>query len=732
MSWASLPAEGKLMDIQLAGDLNGIETAAQLRDRYDVPVVYLTGYAEEALLGQAKVTEPYGYLVKPIRESELRATIEMALYRNEMEKRLRENEERFRAITESTTDITVILDREGTCTYTSPSLERMLDYSPTEVLGQATDRFILPDDMPAFDATFAYALQQPGITIRGPDFRVVHRDGRWLYLEGTVTNLLDLPDVNGVVFSGRDVTERVRAEKALQESEERLRLALEAATDGLYDWNIQTGQAHFSPRYYTMLGYEPYEMPASYETWMNLLHPDDRGRALDTVNEHLERKRDSHEIEFRMRTKSGEWRWILSRGRTIEWDVSGKPVRMVGTHVDITERVQAEEALRESGEQFRVMFESAHDLLTVADESGKTMWANSAWRETLGYSPETQGDPIRKIHPGDRERVIEAWQAAQRGQDDLTNTEYRYRTANGEYVFLETTVRKASVAGKPVLFVAAHDITERLRAQEALREHLERLEEIVQERTRELEDAQEQLVRREKLAVLGQLAGGVGHELRNPLGVIANAVYYLKMVLPDADDTVREYLGIISSEVHSSERIVSDLLDFARVKSPDRQRAAVSELVDRVLAKLPPPEDVQVACESSADLPSVYVDPRQVEQVLTNLVTNAYQAMPKGGTLTLRVSAEGDKVALSVADTGCGIAEGNLDKLFEPLFTTKSQGIGLGLALSKNLVEANGGTIEAESDGVPGQGSTFTVWLPVALTRSMGSESSLQGREGKR
>jgi len=143
---------------------------------------------------------------------------------------------------------------------------------------------------------------------------------------------------------------------------------------------------------------------------------------------------------------------------------------------------------------------------------------------------------------------------------------------------------------------------------------------------------------------------------------------------------------------------------------PDREEAAVSELVAEVLEKRPLPEEVVVITEIAPDLPPVYVDPRQMGQVLGNLVTNAYQAMKEGGNLTISAQAEEGQVSLSVADTGCGIPPENMAKLFEPLFTTKARGIGLGLAVTRILVEANGGSIEAESE--MGQGSTFTVILP--------------------
>jgi len=270
---------------------------------------------------------------------------------------------------------------------------------------------------------------------------------------------------------------------------------------------------------------------------------------------------------------------------------------------------------------------------------------------------------------------------------------------------------------------------ERKQAEKKLKEYSERLEEMVEERTQELQDAQERLVRREKLAILGQLSGGVGHELRNPLGVISNAVYYLNMTLPDADETTKEYLDIISDEVRNATKIVSDLLDFSRTRLAQREESEVPALVARVLDKHPPPEEVQVTTEIAPHLPSVYVDPQQIEMVLGNLVTNAYQAMPEGGQLIIKTSEVAGKppksstssvepsgwVSLSITDTGAGISPENMKKIFEPLFTTKAKGIGLGLTVSRNLVEASGGSIEVESE--EGVGSTFTVWLPLAEAR---------------
>jgi len=270
----------------------------------------------------------------------------------------------------------------------------------------------------------------------------------------------------------------------------------------------------------------------------------------------------------------------------------------------------------------------------------------------------------------------------------------------------------------PRLAILAIDITERKQAEEALKEYSERLEEMGEERTKELREAQERLIRQEKLAVLGQLAGGVGHELRNPLGAIKNAAYFLNMVLEEPEPEVKETLDILEKEVRTSERIISSLLGFARPKPPIRRKVDINEVVQEALSRATVPENVEVVTQLDESLPIVLADPDQLTQVFGNIILIAIQAMPDGGQLIVKTSEVSGKpprsekwVAVSIADTGVGISEENLKKLFQPLFTTRAKGIGLGLALVKTLVEGHGGTIEVESE--VGKGSTFTVSLPL-------------------
>ena len=246
------------------------------------------------------------------------------------------------------------------------------------------------------------------------------------------------------------------------------------------------------------------------------------------------------------------------------------------------------------------------------------------------------------------------------------------------------------------------------------------LEAMVADRTAELnralqdlQNTQETLVRREKAAMLGQLAAGVGHELRNPLGVMSNAIYYLEFVLESSPQDVRDYLRILREQVSLSTKIVTDLLDSARIAPPTRRATALLSVVTAQLDRLPKSTRVKVEVDIEETLPPVDVDPVHIGQVVYNLLTNATQAIGDvGGWIVVSAESRGaNEVALLISDNGPGMNPGVLDRIFEPLFTTKARGIGLGLSVSRALVKANGGDISVWSE--PGRGATFTVTIPV-------------------
>jgi len=280
--------------------------------------------------------------------------------------------------------------------------------------------------------------------------------------------------------------------------------------------------------------------------------------------------------------------------------------------------------------------------------------------------------------------------------------------------FLRTIADQVTVAIENARLYnqAQHEIAQRKAAEEALQTYTSNLESLIDARTDELREAQEQILRQEKLAVLGRLAASISHELRNPLGVITNAVYYLKMVLSDQDAKVQEYLNLIDDQAHKAAKIATNLLEYTRSRLPQREIVQLEPFISHVLTLIPPPPTIRCHTDIPPDLPSIFIDSIHLEQILTNLINNAYQAMPAGGDLSFLAQVAEDYVSLAVQDSGEGMSEKVLAHIFEPLFTTKARGIGLGLAVTQNLIEANGGRIEVESR--EGEGSTFTLFLPIA------------------
>jgi len=390
---------------------------------------------------------------------------------------------------------------------------------------------------------------------------------------------------------------------------------------------------------------------------------------------------------------------------------------LIGT--DNTARKQAEEALLKAGALQNAIFNSANFSSIATDEKGVIQIFNVGAERMLGYKA---ADVMNKITPADISDPQEVIARAKALSLELATSitpgfeALVFKASRGiEDIYELTYIRKDGSCFPAVVSVTAlrddkntiigylligTDNTARKRAEEEIRL------------------LNEELGRKGKLALLGQVAGSVGHELRNPLGVMSNAVYYLQNALPDADEGTKEYLNIIKEEIVSSERIVSDLLDSVRTQPPQPELVEIAKLIDQTLRKYTMPQIVTVKLEIPATLSPLSVDPRQMRQVFRNLISNGVEAMPEGGTLEIQATEnkQDRNIIISVRDSGSGIAPEMIHNLFQPLFTTKARGIGLGLVVVKNLVVANGGSIDVQS--TLGKGTVFTVTLPNGGTGS--------------
>jgi PAS domain S-box-containing protein len=357
----------------------------------------------------------------------------------------------------------------------------------------------------------------------------------------------------------------------------------------------------------------------------------------------------------------------------------------------------------------------AHPIF-VKDRASRFIWVNDGFCKLVGLPREALlGRTDHDLFPvseadffvsKDRE-VFESGEQVTVDEEPFTDLDQRH------HLLATTKVPLQSPEGEVTHLVGIiADITHLKAVEEELRLGNEQLEHRVEERTRALRDAQNALLRKERLAVLGQLSGGLAHQIRTPLSTISNAAAVLRRRLAGVDDPdTREAVSIIAEEVWEANRIITDLLDFVRVRPPSRALVPVAALVDAALGVVRAPGGILVRREIPEEL-IAWVDERQTRDALCNVIRNALEAMGEEGCLTLRASAAPPFTCIAVEDTGPGLAEEALVHLFEPLVTTKALGLGLGLTTARALIENQQGDLRyVQSDR---EGACFELRIPLA------------------
>jgi PAS domain S-box-containing protein len=472
-----------------------------------------------------------------------------------------------------------------------------------------------------------------------------------------------------------------------------------------------------------MLGYEPEEFPMSAEAWLELLHPEDKERAFRVNNDCIENRASCFEVEFRLRTKGGQWKWILGRGKAVARDADGKAVRMVGTHVDIDDRKRSEQRLRESESMYRQLFELESDAIFLIAKTGDILEANRTASALYGYTKEELVSMKNLDLSAEPEETLHATVSGVR----LIPVRL-HRKKDGTVFPVEITATHFSWKGREVHLAAIRDITERNRAEE------------------ERKALVNQLSQSQKMEAVGQLAGGIAHDFNNILTVILG---YSHIVLEklEQNSPIRPPIGEILSSAAKARELTKGLLAFSRKQMLHPAIIDLGTLVEdtkKMLERLVR-EDIDMTTRLPETILAVNADKGQIVQVLMNLVTNAVDAMPDGGTLTIEVDQavidkafvvsagfgkEGIYAGISVSDTGSGFDEETKKKIFEPFFTTKEtgQGTGLGLSIVYGIVKQHEGFINVESE--PGRGTTFRIFLPLVEQglESFTEEQPEQGR----
>ncbi|NOR50693.1 MAG: PAS domain S-box protein [Desulfuromonadales bacterium] len=506
-------------------------------------------------------------------------------------------------------------------------------------------------------------------------------------------------------------------EESIITNEQRFR-DLVNSIDGIV-WEMEYPSFRFlfvSKQAESLLGYPVHDWYEDRAFWGKKMHADDveQARAYCQL---MSEKHQDHDFEYRMIAADGRIVWIRDLVTVVVKE--NRPVRLLGVMIDVTAQKDLIDELSRSERNYREIFNSTSDAIFIHDaETGEILDVNQAmlnmfhcsYEEALVVGLEAFCQDISPYSLD--EAKLKLQEAHEKGSCAF---EWRSRKKTGELFWTEVNMRSAMIGNQQRIIAAVRDISYRKAAENELLKYRAHLEELVKERTAQLEAAQEELMQKGRLAVLGQLTATVSHEIRNPLGTVANALYFLKDSLDDEEHAhLARPLLLAERNVERCDNIISDLLDFSRQRKIQREPLAVDGWLAELLDELSFPEEVK-CCWSLASQATILADSERLRRVMVNVITNALQALNEtsnaGKTLEVRTRINGSRCEINVHDNGPGMSEEIMARIFEPMFSTKNFGVGLGVPIIKNILEGHGGGVEYFSE--PGKGTTVAMWVPL-------------------
>jgi signal transduction histidine kinase len=481
----------------------------------------------------------------------------------------------------------------------------------------------------------------------------------------------------------------------LNEAKLSLDLALESAQVGKWDWDLANNTLSLNKTWYTKLGYEYNELPQAFETFENRLHPDDRERVMHELDRHMKGETLFYECRYRMITKTGEIQWCLDRGCIIYRGPEGQPLRLTGVNVNVTPMIKWEQSLITSEQQLKAMIQSLPAPVAMFDSQFHYLAFSSRWTDEWStiLTPPKEG---QKVSEHFRKEWIDDMNSALHGKI-VSRDDSLIELAPGVDVWLRMLIQPWKDANGRIggVVMMAENITRR-------------------------KETEIRLTQASKLSALGEMAGGIAHEINNPLGIIKGYIDLLRRHSSRASLTpelLLQYINKMDTTVGRISRIVNGMRRFARESSMDEKvtyslNKIIEETLDICQERINN-NGTSVEVEYLKEDAQIYCRPVEVSQVILNLINNSYQATSNYTHPWIKVKAEdlGAKYRISISDCGEGISPVVRKKLFQPFFTTKDVGVGtgLGLSISRGIIEEHRGKLFYQEDA---PNTTFVIELP--------------------
>ncbi|WXG42026.1 MAG: PAS domain S-box protein [Candidatus Freyarchaeum deiterrae] len=618
-----------------------------------------------------------------------------------IEDALRQSEKQFRTLAENSPLTITRWDRDLRYVYITPAVKNLTGLPPEFFIGKNIEEIgVAPKDIIKINAKIlneVFATGQP----QTREFSFPSPTGTKLLHWHIVPEFADDGTVETALSFTTDITSRKQMEEKLAKERNMLRGIME---------NTQVMLAYLDTNFNFVAVNSAYAKGSGHSVEELIgknhfsLFPNEENQAIfELVNVSGEAV-EYHDkpFEFADQPERGitYWDWKLAPVK----DDEGRVLGLVLSLTETTQRKKAEDALKESEERNRIILESITDGFVAFDREWRYTYVNVTAEKMLHKTKkELLGQEVWEMFPDAVKRKF--WLEFNRAVRELIPVHFEEFYPEPLNAWYECHCYPTP-DGLTVIFT---DITKRKQMEENLKEYTLHLEELVKERTAKLQES-------ERLAAIGETAGMVGHDIRNPLQTIIGEVYLAgneldSMPEGEAKKILKENLEAIEGQVTYINKIVSDLQDFGRPLKPSTEEIDSQQLIQNSLSIVAVPENIQVSKLIEKDSPKLTADPSYMKRVLTNMITNAIQAMPKGGKLTIKVFHKDKSAFITIEDTGEGIPEEIKPNMFKPLFTTKAKGQGFGLAVCKRLVEAQNGAITFESQ--IGKGTSFTIELPL-------------------